>query len=65
MERDIFQTAETRSGFNLANIVKIISNMSLTSSVTPREKAIRSLELHAVCDNQKTSPDDALKETVP
>ena len=38
MERDIFQTAETRSGFKLAYNVKIISNTSLTSSVTPREK---------------------------
>ena len=38
MERDIFQTAQTRSGFKLAYIVKIISNTSLTLSVTPREK---------------------------
>ena len=40
MERDIFQTAgaETRSRFKLAYILKIISNTSLTLSVTPREK---------------------------
>ena len=38
MERDIFQTAETRSGFKLAYIVKIILNTSLTSNVTRREK---------------------------
>ena len=40
MERDIFQTAETRSAFKLAYIVKIISNTNLTSSVIPREKEL-------------------------
>ena len=40
METDIFQIAEIRYGFKLAYIVKKISNTSLTSSVTPREKKL-------------------------
>ena len=38
MERDIYQIAEIRYGFKLAYIVKKISNTSLMSSVTPKEK---------------------------